>query len=112
MSVAGMLRHRLHFNRRALDANGRRNGPWERQFTLQVDIDYLRGTQSAVEQRLQGIQPVTITLRDSSVSRLIATNWQAVNAHDETEVFDVTASSPAKRRGWRNLLATSQQVQR
>lgn len=105
MPGAGDLKHRITFQRRANDANGDPLGAWTNQFTVWTKMVWLRGSESAVHQRLEGRQPLALVVRTSSQARQIDTTWRAVNARNTSEKFAITAVSPAKEAGFIDILA-------
>jgi head-tail adaptor len=54
--------------------------------------------------RLEGNQPVVITVRASSDTRRITTDWRAVDARDASHVFNVRSTSPGERRDYIDIL--------
>ncbi|MFN3585186.1 head-tail adaptor protein [Phenylobacterium sp.] len=107
MSGAGGLRNTVTFQRRALDANGDRLGPWENVWTdVPADLVWLRGSETAVDARLQGRQPVVIRVREDEVLDQMPTNgWQAVNADNTAQVFDIKSVAPDRERGFVSIMA-------
>lgn len=105
MPGAGDLRDRLSFQKRAADANGDPLGAWTDQFTVSAQIVWLRGSEPVLQQRLEGKQPVAFVVRTSSQARQIDTSWRAVNARNTDQVFNITAVSPNKDRGFLDILA-------
>lgn len=105
MPGAGALRDRYTFQKRALDANDEPKGAWEDQFTVSAETLYLKGTEPVIAMRLEGVQPVVLTIRDETRTRLITTAWRAVDARDSTKTYDINGNAPAKDRGFRDLLA-------
>lgn len=103
---AGDLKDRVRFDSRALDVNGDPLGPFAPGFTVWAKLDYLRGSEVAIQQRLEKRQPVSVTVRDSSQARTINPAMQMVNTRTG-EIFNVTAATPAKDAGFRNILAVS-----
>lgn len=105
MPGAGDLRDRITFEARGEDANGDPLGPWAPQFTVWAQLVWLRGSEAALQQRLEGKQPVAIVVRSSSSTRAINTAWRAVNARDPEQKFNLTSVSPAKEAGFLDILA-------
>lgn len=103
---AGDLKDRVRFDSRALDANGDPTGPWINGFTVWAKLDYLRGSEVAISQRLEKRQPVSVTVRDSAQARTISPAMRMVDVRSG-EAFNVTAAGPAKDAGFRNVLAVS-----
>lgn len=106
MPGAGALDQRITFEARTEDANGDPLGPWAPQFTVWAQLVWLRGSEGALQQRLEGKQPVAIVVRSSSSTRAINTAWRAVNAREPEQKFNITAVSPAKEQGFIDVLAT------
>lgn len=105
--VAGALRERWTFQQRSEDANGDRRGPWELPGrTLYADVLYLRGTEAVMQDRLTGLQPVVITVRDSSLSRKITNAWRALDSRSPDRIANITSVGPSRRRGFLDILAT------
>lgn len=111
--LPGDLRHRLTFQRRALDENEDRVGEFEDVFTVWASIDYQRGSELAVGNRLEGLQPATIVIRDTKATRAITTAFRAVRRVDPTirdaedEIFNITAVAEGRERGFLNLMGYS-----
>lgn len=103
---AGDLKDRVRFDSRSPDPNGDPLGPFSPGFTVWAKVDYLRGSEVAVAQRLEGRQPVSVTVRDSTQARTINAGMQMVNVRTG-ETYNVTAASPAREAGYRNILALS-----
>lgn len=105
MPEAGDLRDRITFEARGEDANGDPLGPWAPRFTVWAQMVWLRGSEAALQQRLEGKQPVAIVVRASSQTRGITTAWRAVNARNADQKFNITSVSPAKEPGFIDVLA-------
>lgn len=103
---AGKLRDRVRFDSRTPDANGDPLGPFVPGFTVWANIEYLRGSEVALAQRLEKRQPVSVTVRDSIQARTINQAMQMVNTRTG-EAYNVTSAVPAKDAGFRNILAVS-----
>lgn len=106
MSSVGKMRDRIRFDQRGLDANQVRLGPWEDGFTVWAETTWLRGGEGVVAQRLEGKQPVAFSIRDSAQARTITTGFRAVDSRTQ-RIFDVTAASPSRKRGFIDVLAVS-----
>lgn len=105
MPGAGKMRERVTFQQRGLDANGDRLGDWEAGFDAAADMTWLRGTEAVMQARLQGRQPVVITVYEEDRTRAVTNAWRAVDARDTTRVFDIKSVAPARRRGFLDILA-------
>lgn len=106
---SGGLRDRLMFQARGLDANGDPLGEFEDRLEAWAKLDYQRGSEAAVSNRLEGRQPVSIDIRDSSSARQITPGWCAVKRGGlrNGEVFNITAVAPGRVLGMLNVLAYS-----
>jgi hypothetical protein len=96
--AAGQMAWRFRFERRELDQNGDRLGAWgDSAVTLAAKFFALRGSPRSSEEvfseRLQGRQPIILTVRDCAASRLIASDWRAVDARTGA-VYGVKAAAP------------------
>lgn len=98
MPGAGKLRETVRFFRPALDARGRPvtdppEDRWALQFATRADIDYAPGGEVAKQDRLQGVQPVAITIRDRRQAREITTGWRVEHRRLQA-VFNIIGQSP------------------
>lgn len=107
MPGAGDLRDRYRFDQRGLDANSDPLGEFVPGFTVAAQTTWLRGTEAVMSQRLEGKQPVILTIRDSTQARTITSAFRAVNARDATKIFNISAVSPAKEPGFLDVLAVA-----
>lgn len=105
MPSAGALKERLNFQERALDGRGDPLGDWEDRFSVRAQILYLRGSEGVMAQRLQGVQPVIITVRSSAVMRSVTSAWRALNARDREQVFEIKSAASSSARGFIDILA-------
>ena len=101
---SGALRDRVRFDARTPDVNGDPLGPFAPGFTVWAEIEYLRGSEAALAHRLERRQPVSVTIRDSAQARTVNPAMRMVNVRTGEE-FNVTAASPARHAGYRNILA-------
>lgn len=102
MAGAGELRERVTFQQRDLDANGDRLGDWLVGFTVSARIVHRTRGEAALQQRIQGVQPAEITVRNNSQTRAVTNGWRAL--HDG-RAYDIQAVAPDERRVFLNLLA-------
>jgi len=91
---AGAMRWRVAFDRRQTAAGGEL-GDWDEQFDVAAEITWLRGSEPVIAQRLEGVQPVVITVRKSSRTALIETGWRARDVRSGV-AYDITGVSPAR----------------
>lgn len=84
--AAGELQHRLRFERRRPldDGHGNKEGGWRIEFEHYAGLKPLRGSETVIAQRLAGIQPVIIKVRQDSRTREITTGWRAVDRFNNT----------------------------
>lgn len=104
---AGDLNSRVTFQRRvtADDGYGNEVGEWQTQFTVWAGFKPLRGTETVMAARLSGRQPYIVTIRQSSQTRQITTDWRAVDARNSSRVFNIRAiTDPDGTRAWLEVL--------
>lgn len=93
---AGHLRHRLRFEAPAPlpegDGYGNFERGWQERCTVSAGVQPRYGGEAVIASRLAGQQPVTITVRRSSLTRDIVAGWRAVDERTG-EVYAIT--SPA-----------------
>lgn len=81
---AGELRERFIFevredlsdNSPPGDGYGNMEGDWLPQFTVWAKLHLMRGGENVIASRLQGRQPAILTVRASSLTRRITTDWR------------------------------------
>lgn len=111
MPKAGDLDHRLAFDKRTVVDDGFGNtvsGPFAEQFRVDAGVRPIKGGEQVMAARLQGTQPVIITVRKSGQTDLITTDWQARDVRSRT-VYAIKAP-PADmegKRAWLDILATA-----
>lgn len=106
MATAGSRRERISLQRRALDQNGDPLGPWVEQAQCAAELRNLRGGEQVMGQRLQGVQPVLLTVLASQVSRLADNGWRAVNTRSR-QIYDITSAVLSDDRGEVVMTATA-----
>ena len=110
MPGAGQLRERITFERRAEADDGYGNpiaGGWTAQLTVAARVLPLRGTEAVTAARLEGRQPVVITVRASGQARAIGADWRAVDARRGT-IYAITAPPALTEDGaFLDILATT-----
>lgn len=106
MPGAGEMRDRVTFQKRGPDENGDPLGPWIDRFSVAAQIVYLKGTEPVMAQRLQGVQPAVIVVREGANARMITTAWRAEDARTGVG-YNITSVSPSKSRGFIDILAQS-----
>lgn len=109
-TTAGELRHKISFQTRAEVDDGFGNpisGEWEEQFTVYAKVQAKFGGEAVTAARLQGQQPITIVVRQSSQTVLIKENWRAVDAREGTEYAIRSIVDPDDGGAWLELLCQS-----
>lgn len=111
MASVGELDARVRFDKRGPDANGDPLGDFIPGFTVWAKVDYLRGTESAQSNRLQGLQPAVIVVRDSTQARTITNAFRAVIVAGRGvfpgQELNLTAVAPDRTPGYLNIMATA-----
>jgi head-tail adaptor len=102
---AGRLNNRVAFDVRstATDVYGNVLGDWDEQFVVSARVQHLRGGETVMASRLEGRQPVVITVRRSPVTGEIETSWRARDARSG-DVFNIRSISPTEDRAWLDIL--------
>jgi len=94
---AGDLKYRVHCQKRVGRDDGMGNtvAEFATEFTVRAAYHHLRGGETVMASRLENRHPVLITVRVSSQTRQINSDWRLVDARDDTElaVRDVTAET-------------------
>ncbi|MBD9372110.1 phage head closure protein [Rhizobium sp. ARZ01] len=85
------------------DGMGNTQGDWQEQFQCRAAYRHLRGGESIMAGRLQGKHTQIITVRASSQTREITTDWRVRDTRtgDEFNIRDVTHENG---RQWISLL--------
>jgi head-tail adaptor len=103
--AAGELRDRVAFDAETTGDDGYGNTitGFAEQFIVSAKIRYLRGTEPVLADRLQGVQPVVVTVRASDNTRTITPSWRARDVRSAT-VFNIRAVTPSDDRHGIDLL--------
>jgi hypothetical protein len=105
---AGEMQWRFRFERRATDANGDRMGDWgDGAVTLDAKLVMLKGTEAVMSARLQGRQPVVLTIRDCAAARAITTDWRAVDIRNGA-IFGVKGAAQNANIAFIDVLAQAE----
>lgn len=105
---AGDLYYRVAFDKPVEQSDGQGgtiNG-WEEHFQCLAHYRFLRGGETVQAARLEGRQPLIITVRSSSETRQVQTQWRIRDARSGT-VFQVKAVNPTEDRRFLEILAES-----
>lgn len=91
MIGAGDLRHRIAFGKREqinpdspADLGNTESGFVE-QFQVFAKVQAKFGGEAVIAARLIGQQPVTITVRQNSMTEQVTTEWRAIDVNEGTE---------------------------
>lgn len=101
------LRERVTFAKRSAtpDAYGNPvSGPFVDQFTVYARITATRGGEDVLAERLGGRQPFVIVVRQSENTRLIGTEWRAVDANKPPRIFNIRSVTNDERNRQIELL--------
>jgi SPP1 family predicted phage head-tail adaptor len=106
MTGAGALRWRVAFDRRVVvsDGYGNERGPFQEQFVVWANVQARFGGEAVTAARLQGQQPVTITVRQSPLTREITPDWRARDARSDQEYAIRSIVDPDGKRQWLEIL--------
>lgn len=109
---ANALTNRVRLQRREDDENGDPLGPWEDVATRRAEIVYLRGGETVMAQRLQGIQPAVVAVYADRITRAATNAWRLVD--DRTgQVHEITAPpTVTANRRWVEILTTAKSGER
>lgn len=109
MISAGELRDRVAFDAETTGDDGYGNTVtgYAEQFIVSAKIRYLRGSEPVIAQRLQGVQPVVITVRASDDTNGIAPSWRVRDVRGAA-VFNIRSVTPSDDRHDIDLLCEVQ----
>ncbi|WP_303698774.1 head-tail adaptor protein [Brevundimonas naejangsanensis] len=97
------LRERWAFQQRGGSAG---RAEWDAGFTRWTEVTWLRGSEAVMQDRLTGVQPVILTVKEDGETRSITAGFRAVDLRNGANAANVTGVSPAKKRGFLDILAT------
>jgi len=102
---AADLYYRIHCQKRIEQDDGYGNtvGEFQTQFTVRAAYRHLRGGETVIASRLENKHPALITVRASSRTRQINSDWRLVDARDNS-VWAVRDVTPETDRQWISLL--------
>lgn len=90
----GKRREKLHFQARPTgdDGYGNESGPFATVFTEYAELLPLKGGgESVLASRLSGVQPYIIRVPGSAAARNVTTAWRAVDARNQSRIFNITS---------------------
>ena len=105
MTATGQLNERLAFDTptRVGDGYGGTTDGWSEEFTIAARRLFLRGSETIQAARLEGRQPVIFTVRASSDTRRITTDWRARDVRAGTQ-YQLRSVEPNENRSFIDLL--------
>lgn len=103
---AGVLRERITFERRGEDANGDALGPFSFLYRCRARIAYLRGGEEVMGQRLEGHQPIVLTVRYCAAIAGLSTADRFLD-EGTSRYFDIKGIEPDDRHQWVDILAVT-----
>lgn len=108
MPGAGRLSERIAFDAvtTAADGYGGTIEGFAEQFVVWAGRKFLRGGEGVQAARLEGRQPVILTIRASSQTRVITTDWRARDTRSAT-VYNIRSVEPSEDRAFLDLLCES-----
>lgn len=105
MTTASDLTRRVIFQQRGSDANGDPLGAWTNGPARWAKVLQLKGGEGVQAQRLEGNQPVIITVRRGPETRSIDNSYRAVDARDPATIWSVTSATWNEADGMMEILA-------
>lgn len=114
MASPGAMRDRYTFQRHvgsSVVGGIDRGAAWGGDVTVWAQTQFLHGSEAVQQSRLQGKQPVILTIRASSQTLPIDNAWRALNARDPSQVFNITGVEITPDRAFIQILATTQKGQ-
>lgn len=106
--TSGNLKHRFRFEQRSDvdDGYGNTKGAWVAVFTYAAGRRFLRGGETVQAARLEGRQPVVLTIRSSAASRAVTTDWRCVDARTG-EIYNIRTVNPTEDRKYIDFICES-----
>lgn len=103
---AGELRARLAFERQSAvsDGAGGQATSWSEVFVCAARLKPRLGGEEVTAARLAGRQPMMITVRHSSDTAQVTTDWRARDVRTG-DVYNIRAAVTDERRRWVEMLA-------
>lgn len=88
------------------DGSGGEVLDWVERFTSRAHYRFLRGSEAVVAARLQGKQPVVVTVRSNEKTRAITPEWRMRDARSDT-VYNIRTAIPTDDRLYIELTCES-----
>ncbi len=103
------MREKLHFQKRGTTTSpwtGEEieSGEYETVFTEPARLKPGLGSETIIANRIQGIQPYTATVRSSTRTRGVGTDWRVVDARDGREFAIKSIVNPDERDRYLDMI--------
>lgn len=94
---AGRLDKLVTFQKRsaASDGHGGEESTWSDQFTVWGGFTHLRGGETVLAERLEGVHPAVIRVRRSTDTVKVTTDWRVKDADDV--IYAIRDVTPTER---------------
>ena len=104
MTGAGPLNELVAFDSptEQADAQGGVATTWGESYRCAAHFMYLRGGETVQARRLEGRQPVVVTIRQSALARTITSNWRMRDLR-RGHVYNIRSIVPSDDRRWFEL---------
>ncbi len=105
--AAGKLRELLAFEQLGRSDDGYGNleaDGWEEVFRAAADVLPLRGGETVIAARLQGTQPVLITVRSCASTRAVTPDWRARDVRTGL-VYNIRTNPQSVRKDYQEMIA-------
>jgi hypothetical protein len=105
------LRERFRFEQKQADANGVRSGPWLLLTIEPADLLGLKGGEEVMASRLEGDQPIQLTVRYHQLSAQIDSSCRAIDTRSLAQggsgaTFNIKSAVARPRQDFIDILAT------
>jgi head-tail adaptor len=104
---AGQLREFLIFDKRdeAEDGHGNSEAGWREQFRCAARVVFSKSNaESVIAARLDGRQPVSITIGWSRAASKADTAWRIRDKRTQ-KIYDITSVAPDEKHQWIDIMA-------
>lgn len=91
------LREKVTFQRRTADENGDLLGDWGDALTVFARVRAMRGTEPVIQARLEGFQPLEVTVRSMQATREIDTDWRLTW---DGKAYNIRSIAPDERHAF------------
>lgn len=85
------------------DGFGNKVGVWTDRFDERVSIRYLRGSEAVMAARLEGWQPIVVTVRANDMTDRVTTDWRVIVKGTPYNVREPLRPTDQRRREYEFL---------